>query len=58
MDESRDVMEKTADEKFIASSDTVQSRYHSYCYFLGRVKREMAECHTSLEVVYFKCMET
>jgi len=23
MDESRDVMEKTADEKFIASSDTV-----------------------------------
>lgn len=53
-------MEKTADEKFIASSDTVQSRYcsYNYCHFLGRVKREKAECHTLLEVVYFKCMKT
>lgn len=53
-------MEKTADEKFISSSDTGQSRYFSqnYCHFLGRVKREKAEGHTLLELVYFKCVKT
>lgn len=53
-------MEKTADEKFIASSDTARSRYCSqnYYHFLDRVKREKAECHTLLELVYFKCVRT
>lgn len=53
-------MEKTADEKFIASSDTVQSRYcsYNYCHFLSRLKSKKAECHTLLVVVYFKYMKT
>lgn len=60
MDESRVVIEKTADGKSLLPQTQFSLGYHSYnyCHFFGRLKRENAQCHTLLEVVYFKCMRT